>query len=115
MAACAPAPALVLINRSGVDIAFLPGVIVPSCDRLSLSREELTAAQGELERWFWSGAEADAWVPADAVQFTRGLSGAPSGAPDPMAVVISSQDPQMVHGYVPAELPPCGGDPVGIE
>jgi hypothetical protein len=117
LAACGPAPELVLVNRSARDIAFLPGVTVPSCQTLEVTGEQLSAAQAEFDRW-WTEAQPDVfgWVPAGALHFERGLVGAPVGAPDPMTVVISSQaEPLVTHGFVPADLPACGGEPVGIE
>jgi hypothetical protein len=104
---------LLVINRSGRPIALWPGVTVGSCEQLAMTREQITAAN---ERWSDAFIAGEDWVPPGALQFTRGMGGAPIGAPDPMVVVISSEaEPQIAHGAVPPDLPACGGDPVGIE
>lgn len=88
---------------------------MPPCETARFTREQITAGNAELRRWFLEEAELDGWVPSGAVQLTRGVSGAPAGAPNPMTLIVSSEEPRIVYGFVPEDLPACGGEPVGIE
>lgn len=114
-AACAAPPVLVLINRSGRNIAFLPGIVVDSCESVSLTQQQIDDAQREFGRWFAEEDDPYGWVPAGALQYTRGLIGKRIDSPDPMALVVSSEAaPAVSQGFIPEDLPACGGEPVGI-
>ena len=114
--ACTEAPEHVIVNRSGRTIAFAPGVVVPPCQSVELTRRQVSAARAEAKRWFREESDPLGWVPPDTVHFQRGVMGAPIGAPNPLSLVITSEaEPQVVHGFVPTDLPPCGGEPMGID
>jgi hypothetical protein len=106
----------VLVNRSARDIAVLPGIVIGACQSMSVTQQQLDDANRELSRWFSEENEPFGWVPTGAVHFMSGVPGKRIGAPDPMVVVVSSQaNPTISQGFVPEELPACGGEPVGIE
>lgn len=103
------------MNRSGRDVAFYPEVVVPSCSSLSLTGAQTEAGRQALDAWLHD-PESPSWGPGNPVRFERGIVGRPIGAAKPTVIVVSSTaEPQVFDGFVPSELPPCGGEPVGIE
>ena len=105
-------PQLVLVNRSAAAITVGPGVIVPPCTTVALKPDdyEMARAQGIAmaergERWS---------APEGALVWNDwGVSG--SGPVTFSLIVSGSAGPESQRGTVPEDqLPPCGGDPVGI-
>ena len=112
--ACGPERALVVVNRSDAPLAIWPGVVVEPCSSIELTREAVDAANERFDAAFDRGDFT--WVPPGAVQYRRGISGAPIGAPKPLVLVVSGiADPTYTYGSIDTEaMPPCGGQPVGV-
>lgn len=107
---------LIFHNRSDVPIALYPDVTVPPCSTIELNQAAIDAGKARFDAAFASGDFDGAWVPAGAVQFLTGVPPRRIGEIEPVTVVVSGvAEPRFVLGRVPeVELPPCGGQPVGI-
>lgn len=111
-AATAEGPAFVLVNRSDVPIAIYPGSIVAPCSTLEFTDDEVRAGNERRDRAFGD----DSWVPEGAVRLDRGVDGRPAGSTVALTLVVSAREPQLLAGRPDdADLPPCGGEPLGIE
>ena len=112
-----PSPAvLVFHNRSDVPIALYPDVIIAPCSTAELDSAAIDQGKARFDEAFMSDEGFDAWVPAGAVRFQVGIQGRRIGATEPLTVVVSAL-PLRVEDrrLAPAELPDCGGEPVGIQ
>lgn len=112
-----PSPAvLVFHNRSDARIALYPDVIIEPCSTMEFDGAAIDQGKARSVEAVVSDEGFDAWVPAGAVQFQAGIPGRRIGATEPLTVVVSALPIRIEeHRLAPAELPDCGGDPVGIQ
>jgi hypothetical protein len=104
------------VNRSGRDIAYLPGVVVPACDSVAVTTEQLEAANAEVDRWFREADDPFGWVPPGAVTPQVAVSFPVIGAPARATMVISGREaPQVYEGSPHPDVPACGGEPIWLE
>jgi hypothetical protein len=118
-AACSilPSPAvLVFHNRSDARIALYPEVIIEPCSTMEFDRAAIDQGKARLDEEIMSDEGFDGWVPAGVVQFQAGIPGRRMGATEPLTVVVSALPIRIEdHRLAPAELPDCGGEPVGVQ
>lgn len=111
MTSCASAPPVAtLFNRTSVNLALAPGVVVSACSSRSFTQAELDRAVADLNL-----ATDESWVPVGAVNV--GLNGfaAPRPAPGAQLVIVvpGGAPPEVLDRAIgEAELPKCGGEPV---
>ena len=108
---------LVFDNRSAVPVALYPDAIVGPCSRMEFDRAAIDRGKAALDAAFRKDGTFDSWVPAGAVQYQAGIPSRRIGATEPTTVVVSALPLRVeVAARVPeAQLPACGGDPVGIQ
>jgi hypothetical protein len=111
---------LVFDNRSAVPVALYPDAIVGPCSTMEFDRAAIDHGKAALDAAFrkdGTDGTFDSWVPAGAVHYQAGIPGRRIGATEPTTVVVSALPLRVeVAARVPeAQLPPCGGDPVGIQ
>jgi hypothetical protein len=114
VSSCGTPDELVIVNRSDQTLAILPGIVVPPCSQAGYTASEIATAKDSFTKMFLD--DDASWIPADAIQVTRGWAPQRIGAPDPQTVIISgSVDPRVIDGPVADnELPACGGAPLGV-
>jgi len=116
LAGCAGSGELALVNASGRDIAFFPGVVVRPCETVRLTKDQVAAAERELDTWLARRGGSFGFVPAGALFYFPGPEIGRLGSTLPRTVVISSvAPPQVLVTGSPGEPPDCVGEPIGAE
>ena len=115
--ACSPSgpTVLVIANRSDATLALYPTAIIAPCSTLELDQKAIDAGKAAFDQAMTRDSDPTKWVPAGDVQFGQEIPPRDANATEPMTVVVSSQPFRAVEGRVPAaEMPSCGGQPVGL-
>ncbi len=116
LAGCAGPGELALVNASGRDIAFFPGVVVRPCQTVRLTKDQVAAAERDLDTWLARRGRPFGFVPAGALLYRPAAEAGRLGSTLPRTVVISSVAPPQVLGVgPPGDLPDCVGEPIGVE
>jgi hypothetical protein len=104
---------VVLVNRSDAVLTVGPGVVVPACDSLTLTRAEYLDALELGTELFDAGQSWDA--PPGALAWNSISMSREEVSFDTTMVVSSVADVNIAYGEVAdASLPSCGGPPRGI-
>jgi hypothetical protein len=107
--AATPPPLIHMVNRSNTPLVLGPGVMIPACGSVSSTFEAYEAARMNAIQLMDGTLE----VPPGAVLWDSPVFAGPEGE---VTVVVSSTGPLAAHPGVveEADLPPCGGAPVGV-
>jgi hypothetical protein len=107
--AATPPPLIHMVNRSNTPLVLGPGVMIPACGSVSSTFEAYEAARMNAIQLMDGTLE----VPLGALLWDSPVF---AGLEGEVTVVVSSTAPLAAHPGVveEADLPPCGGAPVGV-
>ncbi len=109
ISACTSSAQVIVVNRTTVGLALLPGVIVPACGKAEFTKEQIQAG---TDRFVFGDLED--WVPEGAVEYTVPWVPRRAGDTRPDIILVTSAGAEAGGLFVPG-VEPCEGEPPPLE